>query len=129
MSGTRRLGFRGARDIERVGGQQIQERLALFGVALGKGDEALLEFGKHLLGLAGGAAPVQRDERQGDSERHGQHQRKQQRYARAGDAPPGKRERIGDQDEDNGGGQGNRGEDRGAAQHRAQAQPRSNCWI
>ena len=73
-------------------------------------------------GLAGGAAPVERDEGQGNSESHGQNQREEQRDARAGDAPPGKRQSVGDQNEDNGGGQGDRGEDRGAAKHRAQAQ-------
>ena len=92
-------------------------------VALGKGYEALLEFGVHVLGLAGGAAAIERNERQGNSERHGQHQREQQRHARAGYAPPGERQGVGDQDEDYSGGQGNRGEDSGPAKHRAKAQP------
>ncbi len=122
LIGNKRFRLGGAGYIERIESQQIEKRLAFFRVALGKGHEALLEFGEYVLGLAGRAAAVERDQGKGDAESNSQRQRKQQRHARARDAPARKRQGIGNQYEDNGGGQGDRGEDRGAAKHRAQAQ-------
>ena len=65
---ARRL--RPLREVEGVGGQQIEKGFARVDIAFGEGHQTLLEFGEYVLRLARRAPPIQGFQRQGDSETH-----------------------------------------------------------
>jgi len=56
------LGFAGARHVQRIEASKSRKGSRFLGVAFGECHEALLEFGKHVFGLASCAAAVERDE-------------------------------------------------------------------
>jgi hypothetical protein len=108
------------RDLEGVSGQQLEERFANKRIALGKGHQTLLEFGEYGLRLPGGTPPVECVQRDGNPKTHRENEGEEQNDARTGDAPSRECERVGDEDEDNGGQQGGRSQYRSAAKPCAQ---------
>ena len=92
---------------QRVGGQQVQERIVgrLFD-ALGEGEQAFFELRVAAFGLTGGVPPVEADHGHDQGGSQGEGQSKEQEHARAHHAGVGERELVGHQ-------HGHHGQDQG----------------
>ena len=118
--GDHLLGLGGLRHVQRVAGQQFDERIVA--VALGERGQALLELREGGFGGSDGAAASQAAQGQSQPGARGDGQNQNQREAGGGHAAMRKRERIGDRHQHQRRHQSAAGENRQAAQQRAPAQ-------
>ncbi len=115
------LRLAGFGDAHGVGGQQLQERVGGVGL-FGQGEQALLEFREFLLGLAGGVAAIQIQQRDHQAKCDGDGDGKKQKNARPQQA--GRREgvTVDDPDQQDRDHQGRDGDQRSAFRNRQETQ-------
>ncbi len=115
-----KLGLGGLRDVERVRGQQFNERISA--IALGESGEALLELRESGFSGSDRAAASQASQRQRQPGGGGNGQDQDESEAGGGHAAMREGERIGDGDQHQRRHQSTAGEDGQAAQHSVPAQ-------
>src|SRR5207245_4543031 len=87
------------RNVQRVGGQQVDEWLFLCCIPFGISHQPLLELRKDAFSLTGGAARIESIQWKGQAKPNRQSQREQQHHTRTRQSPRGEDEVIGNQDE------------------------------